>query len=67
MMSEIYLHRVLRVIVSPCYNGTSHSAADRAGVSQIGVMDEDGKIVDNAGISGKSSTGWRLWTTGGSS
>ena len=53
--------------VSPCYSGTPHSAADRAGVGQIGVMDGEGKIVDNAGISGKSSTGWRLWTTGGSS
>lgn len=52
--------------LSPCYSGTPYSAADRAGLGQIGVIDEAYQVVSGVGLSGKGSVGWTAWTTGGS-
>lgn len=48
---------------SPCYSGTAFSAADRAGVGQIGILNGEGTVIDNGGYSGKTATGWRSWAT----
>lgn len=52
--------------VSSCYSGTEWSAADRAGLKQIGQFDENGKIVPSTtgrnGINDYSNTtgGWAI-------
>lgn len=52
--------------LSPCYSGTPYSAADRAGLTGIGVIDASYQVVSGGGLSGKGGAGWAVWTTGGS-
>lgn len=48
--------------ISPCYSGTSYSAADRAGLGQVGQLNEEKNLVvagqGSSGINHEKGTGW---------
>lgn len=48
---------------SPCYSGTSYSAADRAGVKGVGVADEHENVTVSGpkSIAGKMGAKWGTW------
>ena len=47
--------------LSPCYSGVPYSAADRAGLGQVGVLDASNAVIEGHGSSGKDNKGWKDW------